>query len=165
MASEDPVYYKVHSMVRRVQTRLHRQRAAGRHRFVQRLAGGDITVRRARPATISAAQLEVHFNEIKAAVDEGKVEVRTPTGVVVDLSTMRASPAPSKAANKIPETPLDSASNDKTFEHGVGEVALEDQPLDAPDVSNSLVGDEEDAVVAGGQDPAKIRKSKRGQEK
>ena len=56
MASEEPVY-KIHSMVRKVQTRTQRATSAARHRFVQRLAGGDITVRRARPATVTHKQL------------------------------------------------------------------------------------------------------------
>lgn len=175
MASEEPVIYKIHSLVRKVQTRLKRQKAAGRHRFVQRLAGGDITVRRARPATVTEAKLERHLAELREAVREGKIEVRTPTGRVVDIlepppayfddddldGLEEETPVVSKP---LPHPPLDSAANDKTFEHGVGE----DRPLfeggdpqgvtpESPTNLGGLVGDDENVPVQTAGDPARAR--------
>lgn len=165
MASEEPVIFKIHSLVRKVQTRTKRQKAAGRHRFVQRLAGGDITVRRARPATVTEAKLERHLAELQAAVKEGKIEVRTPTGRVVDI--LDAEPRVSEAVEAtkpLPNPPLDSAANDKTFEHGVGE----DRPLfeggdpqgvtpESPTNLGGLVGDDENVPVQTAGDPALAR--------
>lgn len=164
MASEEPVYYRVHSMVRRVATRSLRLRSTGRHRFVTRLAGGDITVRRARPATISKVQLLRSLDEIKAATAVGKIEVRTLRGEVVDLDTL-VTTAPKKTASPPADPPLDSAANDKTFEHGIGQVQEGTEKLDDPDVGGVLAGDEEDAVEAGGQDPVRVRKGKRASSK
>lgn len=119
MAKTEEHIYKVHSCVRKVKTRLKRVQSPARHKFVQRLAGGAIVVRRKRPATITGSQLKAYLAEIKKANEEGRVEVRLVTGELVDLDTMEAAPkAPSPPA---PKPPLDSAANDKTFEAGVGE--------------------------------------------
>jgi hypothetical protein len=168
MASEDPVY-KVHSMVRKVATRLHRQKSASRHRFVQRLAGGDITVRRARPATITRAQLERHLEVLKKAELEGKIEVRTHTGVPVDLKTLK--PVPGRLiAKPLAAAPLDSAADDKTFEQGVGEHIPAvvggkgiSEEVEAPE-SSELPGSDE-VPVEGGGDPVETRKAKKKKKK
>ncbi len=156
MASEEPVYYRVHSMVRRVATRTKRQQSASRHRFVQRLAGGEITVRRARPATISAAQLDQHLELLKVAVEDGRIEVRTMVGAVVDLSTLKAAPVKETASPKA-DPPLDSAANDRTFDGGVGVMPPESQVLPDPDVNTPLASEGDEAVEAGSKDPAKVR--------
>jgi len=163
MASEEPVY-KIHSMVRKVATRTLRAKSPSRHRFVQRLAGGDITVRRARAATVTESKIRLHIKELRAAVREGRIVVKTPTHQVVDIlsdefhlesSTPVASPAP--------KLQLDSAADDKTYEGGVGE----DRPLfpggvpqsqvaPSPSVNKPLGGSDEAPVVGAG-DPAKLR--------
>lgn len=166
MASEEPVIYKIHSLVRKVQTRTLRQKAAGRHRFVQRLAGGDITVRRARPATVTEGKLVRHLAELRAAVREGKIEVRTPTGRVVDIfgDEHHYVDETPKASKPLPNPPLDSVANDKTFEHGVGEH----RPLfeggdpqtttpESPTNLGGLVGDDENVPVQTSGDPALAR--------
>ena len=174
MASEDPVQkeeqpaptkapvevFKIHSMVRATETRLQRMQAPVHHRFVQRLGGGTITVRRARPATVSRALLEQHLVEIKQAVADGKVVVKTMTGGVVDLDTFQVVQAPPVAPPK-PNPPPDSAARDTTFVAGVGEkiehhpgsgVEGEHPPLN---VQPSLTSDDKPIQVAG--DPAKAR--------
>lgn len=91
--------YVLHSMVRRQSTRTQRSVAPKRHRFVQRIGGGEITVRRGknRGTKVTKALLEKYLEDIKQRVDEGQIEVRTLAGQVVDLSTMKAAPvAPSK---------------------------------------------------------------------
>lgn len=133
MASEDPVLeqaapapkakpelYKIHNMVREISTRTLRMKAPVHHRFVQRFGGGQITVRRTRPATVSKAVLLRHLLEIQKAVNEGRVVIKTMMGEVVDLDTF-ASKAAANTASPPPRPPLDSAANDKTFEYGVGE--------------------------------------------
>lgn len=168
MARTEEQIYKVHSGVRKVHTRLQRKKAAGRHRFVQRLAGGDIVVRRVRPATITGTQLRQHLAEFKRARDEGRAEVRTPTGQLVDLDTLKPV-AGLPAAPPKPEPPLDSAANDKTFPAGVGEHRPKypegkGQAEDAGALpSITLPGDEsETKAVKSGGDPAAARKKSRG---
>jgi hypothetical protein len=153
MASEEPVTYKIHSMVRSVHTRLQRQQAAKHHRFVTRLAGGAITVRRARPATVTEAQLKRHLGAVQQAVREGKVQVRTPTGQVVDIFGDKfhlESETPAVSPPK-PSPPQDSVANDKTYEAGVGESmgAFPDTPghmddVPVPSVNVELPSSDED---------------------
>lgn len=174
MASEDPVQqeqppvpekapvelYKVHSMVRAVETRLQRMQAPVHHRFVQRLGGGAITVRRARPATVTRAQLERHLVELKKAVAEGKIVVKTPAGGIVDLNTFTVIQAPPMAPPR-PNPPADSAARDITFPAGVGEK-IEPNPGSGVEGENpelniqkSLTSEDQAISVTG--DPAKAR--------
>lgn len=152
--------YKIHSLVREISTRLQRQQAPTRHRFVQRLAGGEILVRRMRPTTVTKAVLLQHLDVIKQAAEEGKLEVRTMVGELVDLKTFNTEPSPK--SKPLPTPPLDSVERDKTFEHGVGEH----KPLfpeggtpmtEAPPLSvrPPVMSDDEPIKVGG--DPAKAR--------
>lgn len=174
MASEEPVLeqkaapkakpelYKIHSLVRATETRNQRMKAAAHHRFVQRFGGGRITVRRARPATVTKALLMQYMAEIQKAVDEGKVVVKTMVGGVVDLKTFSTSPA-SAPSKPLPNPPLDSAAHDKTFEHGVGEKKELFEgggvPGGAPpplNVKPALMASDEKPIQTSG-DPAKAR--------
>lgn len=157
--------YKIHSMVRKVQTRLQRAKAPSRHRFVQRFGGGSITVRRARPATVTEDKLMAHLEELKKAVKEGRIVVKTPTHEVVDLETMSTAPAPATDSPK-PAPPSDTAAADKTFEEGVGEHkpifpegAGQAQQVESPHVRSSLTGEDEQPIKASGGDPVKAREA------
>jgi hypothetical protein len=173
MARTEEQIYKVHSGVRKVNTRLKRMKAAGRHRFVQRLAGGDIVVRRVRPATITETQLKRHLAELKKARDEGRAVVRTVTGEEVNLDTLKPMSKPKfSAAVTRPKPPLDSASTDKTFPGGVGEhipIHKDGKALDEsvqPPATTQLPGEDvsEEAIRTGG-DPVAIRKKKSAKKK
>jgi hypothetical protein len=163
--TEEVQIYKVHSGVRKVHTRMKRMKAAGRHRFVQRLAGGDITVRRVRAATITETQLKAHLPELQRAHEEGRIEVRTVTGELVDLKTMKVAAKP--ASPPKPAPPLDSAANDKTFPEGVGQKmpmyeggpALDDNPEPPP--TPVLPGDDSSAGAVTAGDPVAERKKER----
>lgn len=176
MTSEEPVQeetqptsvkvkaevFRIHSMVRKVQTKNLRMKAATHHRFVQRFGGGAITVRRARPATVTRPLLERYMKEIQQAVEEGKVIVKTLTGGVVDLKTFTVT-EPSYVAKPLPNPPLDSAANDKTFEFGVGEkmpifdgggVPGDDKA--PPELKASILSDDA-PISSGGADPVLAR--------
>lgn len=104
--------YRIRSSVRDVQTRNIRQSARGaRPGLIQRLAGGAIIVRRGRTATITAAQLTAFFTEIKRAWKEGRIEVTTVTGQVIDLDTMAV--APLDVSKPLPIEPDRTAAADK----------------------------------------------------
>lgn len=160
--------FKVHSGVRKRHNKLLRRKAPGRADFVQRLIGGDVVVRRNRPATITESKLKAHLPEFQRAYDEGRIEVRTPTGQLVDLKTLSVVEKLPAAPPK-PQPPLDSAANDKTFPDGVGEdiPSMEGgkalgEDLPSPGVA-SLPGDEPVPVEeAGDRDPAAARKKARG---
>lgn len=173
MASEEPAetkkepkkIYKVHSMVRKVQTRTKRAKSPSRHRFVQRLGGGDITVRRARPATVTEDKLMAHLPEIIRAVEEGRIVVKTLTHDVVDLTTMSVTPQSAKDSPK-PKPTEDTAAADKTFSEGVGEHMPifpdglgQAQKVDAPQVRSSLTGEDDKPIKSGGGDPVKLREA------
>lgn len=110
--------YLLESAVRSVHNRTKRASVAGRQPFVQRLAGGRIIVRRARPARISEAVLLAHFAEIKTAVARHQIFVTTTDGKLVDLDTLQPGALVEAASSPPPNPPLDSAKNDKN--EGVG---------------------------------------------
>jgi hypothetical protein len=132
---------------------------------VQRLAGGDIVVRRARPATITESQLKAHLPELKRAYSEGRIDVRTVTGDLIDLETMKvASRQPSPPQ---PKPPLDSAADDK---QGVGEkmppykgAKAVDEPAESPKVMSIPEGGEPDEKeeIPPDRDPASARRKMR----
>jgi hypothetical protein len=163
MPKTDVTIYKVHCTVRKVHTRNQRMRASGPQRFVQRLLGGAIVVRRARSATITERQLLDNLGELKQAYEEGRIEIRTVTGSLVDLDTLKAAPLPPVVPQ--PHPPLDSVARDK---QNVGEkkrVYIEGKAADEtaiPPPKPALPGDEAFAKpVALGGDPALLRKKQR----
>jgi hypothetical protein len=89
-------YLMLHSGVRKRHTRQLRMRnaMANRAKFVQRIGGGDIIVRRNRPAAIFEEQFIKFRKEIEEKVALGLLELRTPSGQLVDITTMRAEPVP-----------------------------------------------------------------------
>ena len=139
--------YVLHSMVRKVQTRAKRVLAPRRHKFVQRLGGGEVTLRRGRPVTVVKALFDKLLPEIKQRHADGMLEVRTPTGQLVDLDTMREAtptktkkaPEPVKAAEKLPEAPppLDDVPVPAIADDGVPEGTEEDVPEDKPSKKTS----------------------------
>lgn len=157
--------FKVHSGVRKRHNKLLRKKTPGRADFVQRFIGGDIVVRRNRPATITESKLKAHLPEFERAYNEGRAEVRTPTGLLVDLKTLKTvETLPASAAQ--PHPPLDSAANDKPagekmpiFKDG----AAFDENV-APPPRPSLPGDDSEEstpVDNQGGDPAAARRKSR----
>lgn len=155
--------YMIHSMVRKVETRLLRAVAPQHHRLVQRLAGGDIIVRRARPAVVTESKLLKHLAEVRQAEKEGRICVTTPQGRPVDLDSLTPSLA-AVVSKPLPNPPVDSAANDKTYGAGVGVVMPQHargstiMSTGLPKTLETLTKEsEEDSVPAGG-DPVLARK-------
>ena len=157
--------FKVHSGVRKRHTKQLRRQTPGRADFVQRFIGGEVIVRRNRPATITESKLKAHLPEFERAYNEGRAEVRTPTGLLVDLKTLQvAETLPAPAAQ--PHPPLDSAANDKPAGEKMplfkGGAAFDEDVTPPPRVA--LPGDdsEESTPVDGqGGDPAAARRKSR----
>jgi len=154
--------FKVHSGVRKRHTKLKRRNTPGRPDFVQRLAGGDVIVRRNRAATITESKLKAHLREFEQAYNEGRIEVRTSTGLLVDLKSLKVveklQPPPPLA-----EPPLDSAKNDKPAGEKMpmyreGKAMSEEV---APPPKPTLPGDDEEVALSSGGDPAATRKRAR----
>lgn len=165
---KDPTYF-VHSGGRDQATRTRRGRAAG-HRFVQRLAGGAVTVRHKRPAIVTAAQLTSHLAQMQEGWSAGLLEVRTMQGGLVDLFSGDVS-VKDIVSEPAPNFPLDSAANDKNFEAGVGEQLpqfegglAEGQEGEVPAllVDQEMAAEEAEALapVEESGDPAMVRKKK-----
>jgi len=164
MASEEPVY-RIHSLVRKVQTKIQRHKASRHHRFVQRLGGGAITVRRARAAMVPVSLLRRHLTEIRQAVSEGKIEVRTAERKLVDIFSEDFQPLKSvvSVASPKPQTQPDSAAKDKSFEHGVGQAMpmfadgfVAGQAVAPPALLGSLLDEDAKPIQAPG-DPVRAR--------
>jgi len=134
---------------------------AYRAKFVQKLGGGELSVRRACPVTITEETLKKHLEEIKAKAAQGLLEVRTPGGELVDLATLKAAkpaPAPPK-----PAPPPDSLANDKVYAERkplYPNAPVETDDLPEPDVGGDLPEGEEE--VADVKDPAAKRRKKKG---
>lgn len=155
--------FKVHSGIRKRHTKDKRRGATGRQAFVQRLAGGVIVVRRARTATITESKLMKHIDEFKRAFAEGKVEVRTITGLLVDLDTLNVVEAPPVTPPQ-PDFPLDSAANDTK---NVGEKLppflggkAPDEVVEPP-APVELPGSDPEEPIEAGVDPVEARKRAR----
>lgn len=108
-----PTFYAIHSLVRRQKTKLTRTTAPKRHRFMLHIGGGDIKVRRGkhRPTVIREGLFMRHLRDIKEKADAGMIEVRTPTGQLVDLDTFEVAPLP--PPKPTPDPPVDTAADDK----------------------------------------------------
>jgi hypothetical protein len=114
-----PEVFHIHNLTRSVSTRLQRAKAAQRPRFKQLLGGGIVRLVRGRPVPITKPMVERLLLELIQKEKEGILKVTTPDGRLVDLSTLKPL-EDKKVAPPKPEPPLDSAANDETFEHGVG---------------------------------------------
>lgn len=149
-----PEIFHVHSLVRSLETRVQRAKAARRPRFKQLLGGGLVRLVRGRPVPIAKPMVQRLLLELVAKEKEGILKVTTPDGRRVDLSTLEPL-EDKKVAPPKPEPPQDSAANDKTFEHGVGnEIPQVDGGLTqgaAPPLPEALKGIPEgvDAVPEG----------------
>lgn len=112
--------FQIHNLVRRVETRTHRQQAASRHRMNLLLGGGIIRVVRGRFATVGESVIHRLLPELVEKEAAGMLMVTDNNGRRIDLRTGDVAenlpPVP-----PLPAPPLDSAANDKTFEHGVGQ--------------------------------------------
>lgn len=136
----------LHNTVRRRHTRLKRMQAAGRHRFKQFV--GDVRVTRNRPRPVRQSFVEKHLEQLKMMVEEGTMEVRTESGQLVDLETMKAAPPPPPKPQ--PKPPQDTAANDKpagspkpVYEEGKGV----DEPVEAPALANDELPEGEEPEV------------------
>lgn len=114
-----PEVFHIHNLTRSVSTRLQRAKAAQRPRFKQLLGGGIVRLVRGRPVPITKPMVERLLLELIQKEKEGILKVTTPDGRLVDLSTLKPLEA-KKVVPPKPEPPQDSAENDETFEHGVG---------------------------------------------
>lgn len=137
------VYYLVRSVIRGRTNRTARAQQVGRRGFVQRLAGGTILVRRARPARITEAVLLANFDELKKAENEHRIQVTTVTGQYVDLNTFEAEPL--AVAKPLPNPPLDSAKNDKN--EGIG-YNVPATPMGSDEVPELLRGSMPEGIDA-----------------
>jgi hypothetical protein len=114
-----PEIFHIHSMVRSLETRVARAKAAKKHRFKQMLGGGLLRLVRKRPLPVAKPLVEKLRAELLAKEAEGILKVTTPDGRRVDITTLKPVD-PKKVAAPKPAPPQDSAANDKDFEHGVG---------------------------------------------
>lgn len=102
--------YVVHNTVRARHTRSLRVLAAQHPR--QRVHVGDSQMRvvRGRPLYITEEQLRRYQAELQDKAHQGVLEVRTASGQLVDLATLKVAPPP--VAPPIPHVRLDSIAND-----------------------------------------------------
>lgn len=154
--------YRIHNMVREMATRGQRMKAPAHHRLVQRFGGGRIIVRRTRPVTVQKDTLLAHLSELKRASDEGRIVVKTMDGGSVDLNSFTVV-APVQKSSPPPKVVLDSAANDKTYAHGVGEKRPlfegSGVPGDKPPSLNVKLplSSSDIPIHTSGSDPARVR--------
>lgn len=148
MAEAQQVYV-IHSGVRKRHTRALRMQNAMAYRakFVQKIGGGDIVVRRSRPVKVPESVLQKHLEEIKGKAKLGLLEVRTTGGQLVDLGTMKVS-AP-KATPPKPKPADKSVAADKPgpMEHKrmYPESRAITEPVESPTVLQDELPEGEEA--------------------
>jgi len=145
--------YRVHSAVMSVHTRTTRHRTPGKMRWVQHIGGGEIKVRRKRPASVKEDALLKHLDELKRLEGEGKIVVRTASGLRVNLETLDVEkPPPPKP---MPARPKDTISKDIY-------PVIEPSPAEAVDMEPQEVSMALPVVThSEDKDPAKRRKKGR----
>lgn len=132
------VRYFIHSGVRKRHTRLLRMKSPVHHDLVQRIGG--LVVRRTRPVHVSVDKIREILPDLMKAQAEGRLELRTHDGRLVDLVTGEAlykHPMPSKP---LPNPLLDSAARDKpagmhypAYQEGVALGAVARRPSVLPE--------------------------------
>jgi hypothetical protein len=158
----------IHSGVRKRHTRLKRMLAPTHAALVQHIGG--FIVRRNRPVRISADRVLPILDELQKAEREGRLELRTGDGRLVDLERLAGSLAkgqvpidtdddfetketatvnvdevaePPRVSPPLPQPPLDSAANDKPA----------GQHMPPYYEGTGVMADAETPVVLGEQDP------------
>jgi hypothetical protein len=104
-----PPKYFIHSAVRKRHTRLARMKSPKHHDLVQRIGG--LVIRRSRPIHVPVDKLEQILPELRQAHAEGRLELRTADGRLVNLHTGEIGlnhPVP-----PLPNPLPDSAARDK----------------------------------------------------
>lgn len=138
----------LHSGVRKRHTRGKRMRnpMAYRARFVQRI-GGDIVVRRNRPARVNEKAFVKHREEILQRVQAGLLEVRTPDGRLIDAANMQVVEPPREPAPTKPE-PV------KAEDMPVGrpipitpEGTAQTEPIDPPKITQPIIPEGQEPAV------------------
>jgi len=103
--------YLIHSGVRKRHTALKRRMAPINAALVQHIGG--FIVRRARPVRISETQLNALLPQLKVAEAEGRLELRTPAGQLIDLDTLQVAAGEDIVSPPLPNFLPDSAARDK----------------------------------------------------
>jgi hypothetical protein len=147
--------YKIHNMSRSIETR-HLRAASTAQRAPKKLllGGGIVRVVRGRPATVTEVALKRMLKELQDKEKLGWLMVTTPTGLRVDLDTLKPLEGPPVTAPK-PHPPQDTAATDNKYpvgqdmpQHPGGAARSEDLELPAvvnPDIPE---GKEDLTVVA-----------------
>lgn len=126
--SNTPEFVRIHSMVRRRQTRLQRYQAGKHHKFKQHILGGTRRLIRGRHVQIPWALMLVHRDELVTRWRKGLIELRLPSGEPVnplslEIHQLRA-PAPR------PSFRLDSAAYDAPQGRPIEQLAGGASPQD-----------------------------------
>jgi hypothetical protein len=149
-----------------------RAQQPSRVRYKQYLGSEQLRSVRCRPLVVSAEWVEKNLEELKKKSAIGAIEVRTPDGRLVDLSTLEAAPAPAEVPQ--PNPPLDSAANDENrgrfypkFADGatIGEAIEHREEVDArAEAEAEEMADAEEEEVEYVEQPAQTqsKKNKRG---
>jgi hypothetical protein len=135
----EPKYY-IHSTVRARHTRLARMRAPKHHDLLQHIGG--LRVRRTRPVHVPKEKLMEILPQLQKAHAEGRLELRTEDGRLVDVHTgqiLGKHPMPGVQPHPL----LDSAARDKPTGHKTP-LYYGGDPLMDPSKRPSILGDDED---------------------
>jgi len=96
-------FYLLNTVSKR-RTKMVRKAAPTPQKYVQRLCGGSIAIRRGRHFPITSEQLEQHLEELATKQAAGAIEVRkgSPMGPVVQFATLDESKIMVEAENAQP---------------------------------------------------------------
>ncbi len=135
---QQPQYF-IHSTVRARHTRLKRMKAPQHAALLQHIGG--LRVRRKRPVPVTMEKLGEIIHELRKAHADGRLELRTADGRIVDLYTGEPQ-GPAPVPRPVPGAPLDSAAMDKPA--GIPlPVYHEGAPLGAPGKRPAVIPDDD----------------------
>lgn len=135
--------FHIHNITRKIETRILRTVGTGQARGALILGGGLLRVMRGRPVLATESLITRLKSELLQKEKQGFLKVTTPTGVLVDISTLKEIGVRPPTVVR-PRFPLDSAQRDRN--EGVGEDppqhwhnAPRKAQLEAPDLIKPFV--------------------------
>jgi len=132
--------YFIHSTVRARHTRLKRMKAPVHAALLQHIGG--LRVRRKRPVPVTMEKLGEIIHDLRKAHADGRLELRTADGRIVDLYTGEPQ-GPAPVPRPVAGAPLDSAAMDKPA--GIPlPVYQEGAPLGVPGKRPAVIPDDEE---------------------
>ena len=164
--------YAIHSTSRAVTSRTTRAAQPSHKGLKQYVLPAQHRLIRGRPIGLSEEVLLANLAELRAKSDAGVIEVRTSSGLLVNLATLAVAPAVQEAPKRPPV--LDTAANDKpagehkpiypegpTMQEAMDDGEIPGLSVDVPVGATGDEGEDEQAEVPGAPEGTSNKRGRR----